>query len=559
MTNNKIEALLTQLSKLMSLHNMDASKVKSIASSAFQIDRLKIELANLSAEQLNNLSGLNSGTLKKVKEILITGKLQELEDIKAMTPMGVLQLLNIRGLGPKKCNTLWQEIGITNPQELIKACKENKLIQYKGFTADTQESILQACTFYLNSEGKLLYADAEELIHHVKKELENIFGLDIVFVTGAFARQDLIIDQLEFIINRPLEFIIEPLEAIANFTDIECNTEDVRFSYQNMVCVIYPCESDNLMEQLFFTIGPEEFIEKFTTHFPDIDYSITAQDTDKLIFEQAGIAYIPQYVRNANSNLEMFTDYKPIQLQDIKGIIHNHSTYSDGAHSLEQMALACQQIQKEYFVISDHSQYASYAGGLDYEKILAQHAEIDVLNKKHTPFKIFKSIECDILPNGDLDYTPEILETFDLIIASVHSVLTMSQKQAMDRLEKAIANPYTSILGHPTGRLLLSREGYPIDMYAIIDLCAKHNVVIELNANPRRLDIDWAYLEYVKQKNVLISINPDAHSMQGILDIKYGVLAAQKGNIEAHQNLSSFSLPAFELFVANQKLKRGTL
>ena len=217
------------------------------------------------------------------------------------------------------------------------------------------------------------------------------------------------------------------------------------------------------------------------------------------------------------------------------------------------MAEALKKSGFEYLVISDHSKAAFYANGLSEERILEQHQYIDELNKKLSPFKIFKSIECDILNDGSLDYSNSILSTFDLVIASIHSNLKMNEEKAMARLQGALSNPYVTILGHMTGRLLLSRNGYPVDHKKIIDLCAQNKIVIELNANPRRLDIDWQYIEYALEKNVMISINPDAHSIEGCQDIKYGVLVAQKAGLTKEQNLSSYSLQQFENFLSERR------
>ena len=221
------------------------------------------------------------------------------------------------------------------------------------------------------------------------------------------------------------------------------------------------------------------------------------------------------------------------------------------------MAMAAMEKGMEYMAISDHSKTASYAQGLNEEQIKAQHQYINELNIKLAPFKIFKSIESDILGDGNLDYSNNILSTFDLIIASVHSNLKMTEEKAMKRLLAAIENPYTTILGHLTGRLLLSRPSYPLNFKRIIDACAANNVVIELNANPNRLDIDWREIKYALQRNVLISVNPDAHSLNGIDDIKYGVFSAQKAMLPKEKNLSSFSLSAFNLFIEERKKLKG--
>jgi len=224
--------------------------------------------------------------------------------------------------------------------------------------------------------------------------------------------------------------------------------------------------------------------------------------------------------------------------------------------ALEQMATAAIEKGLSYLVISDHSKSAFYANGLSEERIYAQHRQIEELNQKLTPFTIFKSIESDILNDGSLDYPDPVLNSFDLVIASVHSNLKMTEEKAMMRLMKAIENPFTSILGHMTGRLLLSRNGYPVNHRIIIEACAANQVVIELNAHPRRLDMDWRWIEYALEKNVLISIDPDAHTIDGYDDCRYGVLVAQKAGLRKEQNLSSHSLADFKLFIETQKAKR---
>jgi DNA polymerase (family 10) len=246
-----------------------------------------------------------------------------------------------------------------------------------------------------------------------------------------------------------------------------------------------------------------------------------------------------------------------IQPGDIRGIIHSHSRWSDGVHTLEEMAKAAIAAGLEYLVISDHSQTAVYADGLKPERVAAQHAEIDELNARLAPFRIFKSIESDILGDGSLDYSDSVLATFDLVIASVHSNLKMSEEKAMERVLTAIRNPYTTILGHPTGRLLLSRKGYPLNHKEIIDACAAHNVVIEINAHPRRLDIDWRWIDYAQERGVLLSINPDAHSTEGYADTYYGVMVAQKGGLQARNNLSSYTRAELEAFLEKNRKKRG--
>ena len=239
-----------------------------------------------------------------------------------------------------------------------------------------------------------------------------------------------------------------------------------------------------------------------------------------------------------------------IQFSDLKGVLHNHTTYSDGVHTLKEMADHCKGLGYEYLGICDHSKTAVYANGLSIDRVLEQQLEIDRLNAGYQGFRIFKGIESDILGDGSLDYPEEILKTFDFVVASVHSNLKMSEEKATERLIKAIENPYTTILGHPTGRLLLARPGYPVDHKKIIDACAANRVSIELNAHPYRLDIDWRWIPYCLEKGVAVSVNPDAHHREGFQDMYYGICAARKGMLTRQTCLNAMGLQEFEAYLA---------
>ena len=242
---------------------------------------------------------------------------------------------------------------------------------------------------------------------------------------------------------------------------------------------------------------------------------------------------------------------------DLRGTLHNHSTWSDGKQSVADMASYCRELGLTYFGIADHSQTATYASGLDASRVRAQQTEIDQLNTGYTDgFRIFKGIESDILSDGSLDYDEETLATFDYVVASVHQTLTMTLEKATTRLIRAIENPYTTILGHPTGRLLLAREGYPIDHRAVIDACAAHNVVLEINASPYRLDIDWRWIDYAMQRGVMLSINPDAHDFAGLLDMHYGVAVGRKGGLTKAMTFNALSVDEVQQHFDQKKRSR---
>ncbi len=244
-----------------------------------------------------------------------------------------------------------------------------------------------------------------------------------------------------------------------------------------------------------------------------------------------------------------------ITVEDIKGVVHNHTTWSDGADSLRNFVMACKRKKFEYVVISDHSKNAHYAGGLKEAEVLQQQKEIDALNKELTPFRIFKSIECDIRVSGDLDYENDFLKHFDMVIISVHQLLKMDEEKATKRLLKAIENPYTTILGHMTGRQLLIRPGYPVNFKKVIDACAANNVIIEINANPYRLDIDWSHIPYAMKKGVMISVNPDAHSIREIHNIKWGVESARKGGLTKDMTWNAMGLKEIENWLKKKNKK----
>jgi DNA polymerase (family 10) len=277
------------------------------------------------------------------------------------------------------------------------------------------------------------------------------------------------------------------------------------------------------------------------------------------IFAVLGLAYIPPELREDNGEIEAAAENKIpklVELADLRGILHCHSTFSDGRDTIEAMARATRDMGYQYFGLCDHSQIVVYAQGLTPERVKEQHAAVDELNRKLAPFKIFKGTEVDILNDGSLDYPDEVLASFDFVVASIHSHLNMSQEEATKRILKAIKNPHVTILGHPTGRLLLGRDGYPLDMYKVIDAAAQHGVAIELNAHPYRLDIDWRYCKYAKEKGVLISINPDAHDVDGLRDLRYGVGIGRKGWLEKENILNAMPLQKIERYFLERRKRR---
>jgi len=558
MDNYQIADAFSLLAKIMDIHGENSFKTRSYSSAAFQIERLEKQLADLQPNEIAAQRGVGAAISQKVLELLQTGKLALLEKYIEQTPPGVIEMLNIKGIGPKKINTIWKEMGIESIGELQYACNENRLTMYKGFGEKTQQNVSDSISFYLNQQGFFLFQQVEEVASQIISFLKLHVGNNKkVSLTGDMRRQ---MDVLETIHVLTTASIDEVQEALSGLIALELETaEDNLLQYaitSGPALVVQCCDDENWGWHLLETTGNDDFV----TAIQEREIHDADGSAEEAIFEATGLPFIapvlrdiPDIITKAESNLIPTL----IENSDIKGIIHSHSKWSDGSNSIEEMALAAKAMNLEYLVISDHSKSAGYANGLSEERIKQQQAEVDNLNKKLAPFKIFKSIECDILGDGSLDYSDNVLATFDLVIASVHSNLKMTEEKAMQRVLNAIANPFVHILGHMTGRLLLSRAGYPLDHAKVIEECAKHHVVIELNAHPRRLDIDWRWIPAVVEKGVLISIDPDAHAIDGFADTKYGVLAAQKGMLSKEQNLSSFSLSEFEAWLARVKQQKA--
>ncbi len=556
-SNETIAKNFSLLSKLMEIHGENPFKIKSYANVVRVIEKYPTQLATMSINEIAAIKGVGDAIAQKILNQIATAHLPLLDKYLTETPAGVVEMLQIKGLGAKKVQTIWKELGIETMGELLYACNENRLLRYKGFGEKTQANIRQAIEFYQQSQGLFLYAQVDAIVQQIETQLKTNFPNVIFFICGKFREQQEIIDQLEWISD------IESTDLITfseknNWTIKENENSTIHFSTpENVQLVFHIYPKDQLALQFFLHTGSEEFLTKWKSAFPNsLELPLNSEEE---IFSKANIAFIPAYLRDYTTTIEKAKNNSlpnTIQTKDIRGIIHSHSDWSDGANTLREMATYVKASGMEYLVISDHSQSAFYANGLNAERVRQQHQEIDQLNQELAPFHIFKSIESDILYNGDLDYPAEILDSFDIVIASVHSILKMDEEKATSRILAAVNNPYTSILGHMTGRLLLSRAGYPVNHEAVIEACAANDVIIELNAHPRRLDLDWRWLTKALESNVLTSINPDAHSTEGCKVIQYGVLVGQKAELTAEQNLSSYTLEEMHDFVKRQKAKR---
>jgi DNA polymerase (family 10) len=528
MTNKEIAASFDLLARVMELHNENPFKIKSYQNAYLTLRKLDQPLSSYSVEQLMEIKGVGEAIAEKIQSLAQTGSMPTLDKYLAKTPPGVVEMLKINGLGPKKVAILWKEHQMSSPGELLYACNENRLVEWKGFGAKTQDAIIQAIGFLQSNEGKYLHSTVN---HHAQEIIKLILDLDRnskTEVTGHLRRGFPIVEKLELITTASAKDIL----TLEREDTMEWNHHDpnlIKGVWKDFLPVeISLSPINDYYKNLFQSTGPAHFISSYSPG--QEDYKV-----DNDLFNLSERPFISPELRDIKG-IDQWTDANLRNLiteDHIKGIIHAHSSYSDGIHSLKEMGAITQRLGFQYLVITDHSRAAAYAKGMSDEKVQAQWKEIDELNRSYKNFRIIKGIECDILSNGDLDYDDSLLSGFEVVIASIHSAFNMDIDKATWRVIKAIENPHTNILGHPSGRLILTREGYPLNYSKVIDACAANQVAIELNANPQRLDIDQKFIHECMDKGVLISINPDAHNQSAIRDIKYGVLQARRGMLKS--------------------------
>jgi DNA polymerase (family 10) len=550
MENEQIVDALELLVKLWDVHGINEFKSKNLSFAARGLDKYAGRIANCNLDDLYAIPGVGKVVVQIVQDIAQSGTCPDLEAMVEQTPPGILDILKIKGLGPKKVGVIWRELGITELDDLLAACHANQLEQLKGFGKAIQENVKAYILFLKENRKKLRLDKAGKLSQQLLDLLAPVFPM--VTVSCELSRNCEVISSLVFIVETADMFgaqgLIEAIEGMQ--TDYQQSSP---FTWRgHLDGHLIPIEihfADKLqIPALEFQLGANPEHLALVNFFQQ--KNIQQEET---IYISQQLPYIVPEMREGFKEFDWAAKHQPselVQLSDLTGCLHNHSTYSDGRNTLQEMAEACRALGLSYFGIADHSQYAAYAGGLKEEDIMRQHAEIDALNQTWTDFQILKGIEADILPDGSLDYNDRILSSFDYVVASVHAQLVMDQERAMSRLIKAIENPYTSILGHPTGRLLLTRNGYPIDTSKILDACKANGVSIELNASPYRLDLDWRHIYEAMDKGVYVSINPDAHKIEGLKDMEYGVRVGRKGGLLKALTLNALPLNELIAFFA---------
>lgn len=531
---------LKSYQKLMELHNENEFKIKQFTSFIIEIENSKYGLKELLSLCQQGKYKLSEAKQTLIFDLLETGSFPDFDVLMQKTPKGVWEMTKISGLGPKKVRILWQELALLDLKSLQEKCLAGEVAKIKGFGLKTEQNILISIAYLLENESKLLLSQAEILAESVLKEiLDFLPDLDIVLV-GDVTRYLSVVSKIHFVIDAKDKSLVFGMMNTHDLFEKDTKNSSMFCWRGYLIDVKCPIEITAVSNNKGLALLKLNSSEEYISHFLD-KFQGTA-NSEQEVYAKLNKPFTPAPMREIqNMPILSSPDFdvdKIVKDSDIKGCLHNHSVYSDGQNTISEMVSACKTMGLTYFGISDHSKTASYAGGIREEEIIKQHNEIDDWNARSSNFKIFKGIESDILNDGSLDYSNEVLASFDFIVASVHSNLTMNKEEATQRLIKAIENPYTTILGHPTGRLLLKRKGYELDMYKIIDACAANRVCIEINSNPWRLDLDWTYVRYAADKEVMLALNPDAHEIDGLHDMQYGVKSAQKAGLYPEQILN---------------------
>ncbi|MFA5535879.1 MAG: DNA polymerase/3'-5' exonuclease PolX [Bacillota bacterium] len=573
MLNKQAAEILNEIGLLLELHGENPFKSRAYYNGAHVLESLEDDLEQLVQEnKLKDLPGIGKALTEKITELVSTGRLAYYEELKQSMPPGVMDLLKVPGLGPKKAATLYRELGIASLGELEYACKENRLISLKGFGEKTQENFLLGLASLKAFQGKHLLSDAKKTAEVLLKQIKTSPFVLEAEIGGSIRRAKEVVKDIDFVISTA-----EPKEAIKCFLDF-AQIKAVTSRGETLVHV----RLENGLEADLRVVKPEQFSYALHHFTGSKEHNIALRGLAKTlgykineygvfrgeelqqckneqdIYRLFALDYIPPELREDRGEIEASLQGRLPQLvesKELKGIFHVHTNYSDGRNSIEEMVKGAISRGYSYLGVSDHSRSAYYAGGLQEKDIYLQHEEIVAVQARYPELRIFKGIEADILPDGSLDYNDQVLSLFDFVIASVHSHFKVGI-DLTERLIKAISHPCVTMLGHPTGRLLLARDGYQVDYELLFKEMQRRQVVVELNASPARLDLDWRYLRKAKELGLKISINPDAHRVEDLDDTDYGVLMARKGWLEREDVFNTLDLKVMEDYLKEIKQTR---
>lgn len=553
MANSDVASVLEETADLIELTDGNPHRARAFSRASRAVSDLDTDVAaRVHEDTLTDMGGIGDAMAEHIADVVRTGTFPLHDELLNAVPPGLLDVLRVKGLGTKRTRRLWQELNITSLDDLEAAAENDRITSLSGFGDKTQSNILENVRRLRSYENQWRLADAHSAVAPLLEALRDHPDVNRAEPTGALRRHCETMEEVALIAVSSTPSAVATWLSEQVDTDV-ANSDGVMSTTlpEGIPLRLHLATPDDFGTTWWRTTGSEAHC----TSFEDTYGAPGAHPTENALFAAAGLSPIAAPLREDRGELAAATDNSLpdlIQVEDLQGCLHNHSTYSDGAASLETMTTAARRLGFSYFGICDHSQSLQIAQGLSPDEVRAQHEEVQQINEDldEESFTLFHGIESDVLTDGSLDYDDEILSLFDLVVASVHTGFNMTEEEATERVLRAVQNPHTRILGHPTGRLLLSRDGYPLNHERVIAACAEHDVAIELNANPYRLDLDWHWVRHATDRGVLISINPDAHSTDDLEYVRWGVQVAQKGWLTPSDCLNAKSLSAFEDWLA---------
>jgi DNA polymerase (family X) len=573
MDKHEVAKILEEIALLLELKNENPFKIRAYRNAAHSILNMEREIQDVVQEgTLCDLEGIGIHICEKVTVLVTTGNLPYYEDLKRDTPPGVLTMMQMRGLGAKKAKMIYDKLGVATVEDLKKACLDGKLAELRGFGPKTAENILKSIGHHEVYHEQNLWWDAIKVAENIAEKLRKLKEVKRVEIAGSLRRKKEIVRDIDIVAAsaHPVQvmnwFTTQPF--VSQITSKGDTKSSILLTSGLQADLRIVPEKQFGYALCYFTGSKEHSIKVrqiANKHGWSLsEYDLSSEDPKKKaplihlkhgpseeeIYKILGMQYIPPELRENMGEIEAALQGKLPKLveeKDLKGAFHNHTAASDGRNTLEEMVAAAQELGWEYIGISDHSKSSFQANGLSEEKLLTQVEQIKKLNKsgKFSTYA-FAGIECDILPNGKLDFSDDILKQLDFVIVSVHSSFKLDEAKMTKRIIKAIENPYSTIVGHLTGRILLYREGYTVNIPKIIDACIANGKIIELNATPNRLDMDWHYWHSASQKGLLCSINPDAHHVDHLKFVQAGVNMARKGWLEKKHIINTRPLNALQ-------------
>lgn len=556
MDKSEVAAILEEIATLLELQGENPFRANAYARAGRSIEQLETNIEDVVRDgKLDQVPGVGETLRDKITTLVTTGKLEFYDDLKARTPPGLLQMLRLPGMGPKKVKLLHDTLGIDDLKKLKAACDEGLVASLKGFGAKTQKNILEGLAFLDQMGDRVRLDQALAIAEAIVAELKKTPGIHRMELCGSVRRRKETIKDIDILVSADDAGPI--MDAFVNLPTVQKvighgetkSSVVVSGTDHHAAKVMINADLRVVSDAQFpfalnYFTGSKEHNIRLRQRAIDYGYKLNEYDLagcKKPITEEADIynaldlEYVPPELREDTGEIDAAAHTKLpdlLELKDIHGVFHNHTTWSDGRASLEQMAEAARALGYQYLGIADHSQSLNIARGLSPERVREQQKEMDALNAKFKGFRIFKGIECDILADGSLDYDEEVLATFDYVVASVHVHTHQTQEEMTARITRAISHPRVTMLGHATGRLLLKRDAYKVDLDAVLHAAAKHGTMIEINANPYRLDLDWIHCKRAKALGVKLVINPDAHATEELAFTRFGVDVARRGWLE---------------------------